>query len=312
MARTLLALACLLALPSVLLGQSDTTAPRLRLQFSAPALKLQQPAVLRVPGLGAPHTLMALRRARTDSGFAAAIDSARAAGALARRSVQLYGRQPVEEPEAPPEREGLFGISPKYADLSLDGQARLELRTERFRNERCNAVLLLDPNSGCRGGFKAPRIDNTFQIRSGGIIGKRVHLNVDYDSERDFSGNQDVQLYYQGLEDEVVRRVEIGSVAFQPPPSRFLTAAIPSNNFGVNAAFEFGPIQLQTLFATQKGSVVAERTYTVGQTTSQPQDRQVRDLDFESGRFFWAVDPALLPSYPAVDILNLDPSALPV
>lgn len=311
-ARTLLALACLLALPSVLFGQSDTTAPGLRLQFSAPALRLQQPAVLRVPGLGAPHTLMALERARSDSGFAAALDSARAVGALARRSVQLYGRQPVEpQEEAPPEREGLFGISPKYADLSLDGQARLELRTERFRNERCNAVLLLDPNSGCRGGFKAPRIDNTFQIRSGGIIGKRVHLKVDYDSERDFSGNQDVQLYYQGLEDEIVRRVEIGSVAFQPPPSRFLTAAIPSNNFGVNASFELGPIQLQTLFATQKGSVVAERTYTIGQTTSQPQDRQVRDLDFESGRFFWAVDPSLLPDYPAVDILNVDPSTLP-
>ena len=29
----------------------------------------------------------------------------------------------------------------------------------------------------------------------------------------------------------------------------------------------------------------------MGQTTSQPQDRQVRDLDFETGRFFWVVDP---------------------
>ena len=57
-------------------------------------------------------------------------------------------------------------------------------------------------------------------------------------------------------------------------------------------------MQLQTLAATQKGSEVAERTYTVGQTTSQAQDRQVRDLDFESGRFFWVVDPDSLPGYP--------------
>ena len=97
---------------------------------------------------------------------------------------------------------------------------------------------------------------------------------------------------------------------FQPPPSRFLTAAIPANNFGVNATFEVGPLQLQTLAATQKGSVVAERTYTIGATTSQTQDRQVRDLDFESGRFFWVVDPDSCRGYPAIDILNLDPHAL--
>ena len=46
------------------------------------------------------------------------------------------------------------------------------------------------------------------------------------------------------------------------------------------------------------------------QTTSQTQDRQVRDLDFESGRFFWVVDPASLPGFPALDILNLNSTAL--
>jgi motility/secretion related protein SprA len=104
--------------------------------------------------------------------------------------------------------------------------------------------------------------------------------------------------------------VDIGTVVFQPPPSRFLTAAVPANNFGINATFEVGPVTFQTLAATQKGSVVSEHTYTVGQTTSQAQDRQVRDLDFESGRFFWVVDPDSLPGYPALDILNLNAQAL--
>ena len=135
-------------------------------------------------------------------------------------------------------------------------------------------------------------------IRSTGLLGQRVHVNVDFDTERDYSSNNNVQIYYEGLQDEIVRRMDVGTVVFQPPPSRFITAAVPANNFGVNATFELGPVQLQTLAATQKGSVVAERTYTVGQTTSQAQDRQVRDLDFESGRFFWVVDPASLPGYP--------------
>ena len=134
---------------------------------------------------------------------------------------------------------------------------------------------------------------------------------MDYDNDRDFNANNDIQVYYEGLEDEIVRRIEVGTVTFQPARSRFITAAIPSNNFGVNARFEVGQVQIQALAATQKGSQVAERTYTVGQTTSQAQDRQLRDLDFESGRFFWVVDPTILPGYPALDILDLSRAAPP-
>ena len=242
-------------------------------------------------------------------------DSARAARIDAYRNLLLYG-QSLPLDQAPAEREaqgpqrGLLGISQKYADLALDGQVRLEIRSERLRNERCSPVLLLDPTSGCRGNFKAPRLDNQSVLRSSGIIGRRVHINLDYDSERDFSANNNVQVYYEGLEDEIVRRIEVGTVSFVPPPSRFLTAAIPANNFGVNARFEVGPLQIQTLAATQKGSQVAERTYNIGQTTSQSENRTVRDLDYESGRFFWVADPLQIQGYPALDILSLDPSSM--
>ena len=131
------------------------------------------------------------------------------------------------------------------------------------------------PPPAAGASFKRPSLDNQVNIRSSGVLGQRVHVNVDFDTERDYTSNNDIQVYYEGLEDEIVRRVDVGTVIFQPPPSRFITAAVPANNFGVNATFEFGPLQLQTLAATQKGSVVAERTYTIGQTTSQAQDRQV-------------------------------------
>ncbi len=226
------------------------------------------------------------------------------------RNLTLYGQairdQGPDSAQTPGQRRGVLGLSPKYADLALDGQVRLELRTDRLRNERCSPALLLDPNSGCRGGFKPPRLDNQLNLRSGGTIGRRVHVNVDYDTERDFSANNNIQVYYEGLEDEIIRRIEVGTVTFQPPQSRFITAAIPSNNFGVNARFDVGSFQFQALAATQKGSEVAERVYTVGQTTSQAQDRQLRDLDFETGRFFWVVDPTTaIPGYPGIDILNL-------
>jgi hypothetical protein len=278
-ARFHVALVCLVTLPRVLAGQADsaradTGAIGVRATFSVPPLELREPQLLRATWLGAHRTPPALRAAAWDSTVSAVLDSARNQRAAARRFMALYGTQLREEgpnePGTPQPDRGVLGLSKKYADLALDGQVRFELRTDRLRNERCGPALLLDPNSGCRGGFKPPRLDNQVNVRSSGTLGRRVHVAVDYDTERDFSGNNNVQVYYEGLEDEIIRRIEVGTVTFLPPPSRFITAAIPANNFGVNAKFEVGPFQFQTLAATQKGSQVANRVYTVGQTTSLP------------------------------------------
>jgi len=50
--------------------------------------------------------------------------------------------------------------------------------------------------------------------------------------------------------------------------------------------------------AQQKGNVVKDRFYSVGDVTSQPIDRESRDLDYEAGRFFFAIDPRALPATP--------------
>jgi hypothetical protein len=311
--RRLIALGCLVALPQVLFAQGDTSAVGIRAHFPVAPFVLRTPAALRATWLGAPRLTPGQLAIAWDSAATVAVDSARRERDVGLRLANIYGTPPTTiaaGDETTVRRRGLLGLNQDVADLNIEGQARLELRTERLRNERCSPLVLLDRNSGCRGSFTPPRLDAQINIRSGGTIGRRVHVNVDYDDQRDFSANNNVQVYYLGLEDEIIRRIDIGTVVFQPPPSRFITAAVPANNFGINATFEVGPVQLQTLAATQKGSVVSERTYTVGQTTSQAQDRQVRDLDFENGRFFWVVDPDSLPGYPALDILQLAPEAL--
>ncbi|MGZ8397827.1 MAG: T9SS outer membrane translocon Sov/SprA [Gemmatimonadales bacterium] len=308
MARSLVALFCLVALPRLTTAQApaDTTLMGVRPASQVASLSLREPLVLRAAWLGAPRLTPALRALAWDSTVTAVLDSARVERTAALRNLTLYGQAIRDSTGVPGQEGGVLGVSPKYADLALDGQVRMELRTDRLRNERCSPALLQDPNSGCSGGFKPPRLDNQVNVRSGGTIGQRVHINVDYDTERDFTANNNIQVHYQGLEDEIIRRIEVGTVTFVPPQSRFITAAVPANNFGVNARFDVGAFQFQALAATQKGSQVAQRVYTVGQTTSQPQDRQLRDLDFESGRFFWVVDPTTaLPGYPSIDILNL-------
>ena len=193
-----------------------------------------------------------------------------------------------------------------YADLGLQLNLRLELKADQFRNLRCTSQELQGTLSGCSAGFPTITPNPQYAIRTAGVVGQRLHVDVDFDSQREFDANNNLHVWYEGLEDEFLRRVEAGNVTFQAPASRFITAAIPANNFGVQAIAQAGPLELRGILAQQKGNVVKDRFYSVGDVTSQPLDREARDLDYESGRFFFVIDPAAVPGYPAVDILQLD------
>jgi motility/secretion related protein SprA len=195
---------------------------------------------------------------------------------------------------------------PPYADIGMQLNLRLELKADQFRNLRCTSQEQQVTFSGCSAGFPTITPNPQYAIRTAGIVGQRLHVDVDFDSQREFDANNNLHVWYEGLEDEVLRRVEAGNVTFQAPPSRFITAAIPANNFGVQAIAQLGPMEFRGIVAQQKGNIVKDRFYTIGDVTSQPLDRDARDLDYESGRFFFVIDPAALPGYPAIDILQLD------
>ena len=304
MARSAFALTVCLLLPALLQGQADSTAPGIRFRFPGSLPQIRLPVAHRLAA-AVLHPDPFGQAARWDGAVRASLDSARRAGTQADLMRRLYGQSTEATKDV-----GLLGLGRQFVDLAIDGSLGIELRSDRLRNERCTPYELQDPASGCRGHFNAPRIDNDLVMKAGGLVGQRLHINIDYDNKRDFNANNDIRIFYQGFPDEVVQRVEVGTVTFTPPPSRFITAAIPAYSFGINTKFQVGPVTLGALAASQKGSAVTERTYVIGATTSQPQDRLLRDLDLEQGRFFWVVDPTNVAGYPAVDILNIPGSAV--
>ena len=219
-------------------------------------------------------------------------------------------------PAAPAAPVTFEGVTPGrgvlgYANIGMQLNLRFELKADQFRNLSCTSQERLLALSGCSGGFPTITPNPQYAIRTAGVVGERLHLDVDFDSEREFDANNNLHVWYEGLEDEILRRVEAGNVTFQAPPSRFITAAVPANNFGVQAIAQVGPVELRGILAQQKGNMVKDRFYTVGDVTRQPIDREARDLDYEPGRFFFVIDPAALPAYPAIDILALDQSVRP-
>jgi motility/secretion related protein SprA len=216
--------------------------------------------------------------------------------------------RPVAAPPPPAVSAGLLG---PYADIGMQLNLRFELKADQFKNLRCTAADRQVALSGCSTGFPTITPNPLYAIRTSGVVAQRLHVDVDFDSQREFDANNNLRVWYEGLEDEILRRVEAGNVTFQMPSSRFISAAIPANNFGVQAIAQVGPLEFRGIYAQQKGNVVNDRIYHVGQATSQPIDRDARDLDYEPGRFFFVIDPVALPAYPAIDILSLDQTPRP-
>lgn len=188
--------------------------------------------------------------------------------------------------------------------LSIELTTRLEAKAQQTRNERCATSVLFRAGFSCRSPF-TPALDAQFNLQTSGGFTDRTALDVDYDSQREFDGSNTIALSYTGRPNDKLQRVEIGNVSFAPPPSRFITAGIPSGNFGVQAIAQFGGVRITGIAAQQKGNVSRDQVFTVGGATIRTEQREIEDYQIEPRRFFFAVDPEILgPAYPNIDIAD--------
>lgn len=188
-------------------------------------------------------------------------------------------------------------------DLTIDLNARLESKMVRSRSAICTAAQRAQFGSGCFATW-LPGFDFQVNLLSRGTVADRVSVNVEYDSQNQFDASNNISLSYQGKAGDALQRVEVGNVSLQVPASRFLTAGIPSNNYGVQARGQLGPMQFATILAQQRGNVSRNNVFTVGDQSLQQVDRIIEDIQIESRRFFFTIDPRLLSGYPNIDILN--------
>src|SRR5205823_12028537 len=94
------------------------------------------------------------------------------------------------------------------ADLGMELNVRFELKADRFQNLKCTPIEQQQAISGCRVGFPTISPVPQYAIRTAGVVGQRLHVNVDFDSQREFDANNNLRVWYEGLEDDVLKRVE--------------------------------------------------------------------------------------------------------
>ena len=189
------------------------------------------------------------------------------------------------------------------ADLQLELNARLESKVVRSRNEICTAAQRVTFGSNCVANW-LPGFDFQVNLTSKGTVAERVGVDVTYDSQNQFDASNTISLTYTGKPEARPGRLAVGNVSFEAPASRFLTAGIPANNYGVQAAGRWGPMRYEAILARQRGNVSRNNVFTVGENAVQQVERIIEDIQVESRRFFFTVDPRALPDFPNVDILN--------
>ena len=206
----------------------------------------------------------------------------------------------------------LPGALGRYADIGMRLTGYGELGGAWTRFKPCDPSLHLNCNPGL---FPQIKPDVQFNVQVGGTISNRLFVNVDYDQTREETFNSNViNVYYQGLQDEVIQRIEVGDVQFRAPQSRYLTRGIPAGNFGFMMTGQLGPMDFQTVWAQQRGDLTTrEFRLEGGGTEGVVQDDRIvlDDADYVKGQFFYIVDPDSLRGAPHIDALALLPADAP-
>ena len=196
--------------------------------------------------------------------------------------------------------------------MAMDLRSRLELGGEWARFSPCDEAL----RESCSPNL-LPRLspDTRFGVRLEGNVLDRVAVDVDFDQARDFGGDNRINISYEGGEDDILRSLDVGDVTFDLPRSRFLTEAVPAANFGFRAAAQVGPVDLQSVWAQQRGDVNTRVFRPTGlgdqKIFVQEDTLNVDDADYARGQFFYLIDPSRIADYPHFDPLELDPASGP-
>lgn len=202
----------------------------------------------------------------------------------------------------------------QYTDLELelDGSGQMNSRWQSF--DPCTINVGQQCNAGA-----VPTITPEFQVRAlaRGTISERFHINVDFDQTREFNATNDLNVYYEGKSGEILEFAEVGQVTLPLPRSQYLSRGIPAGNFGFRADARLGPMTLRGVLAEQDGNVL-DRDVTLdvggaGGENSVIQDFEVAldDAGYQSGQFFFLVDPREIEGYPYLDPLALDGTEVP-
>lgn len=99
------------------------------------------------------------------------------------------------------------------------------------------------------------KIKQEQKINLEGVIGERVHVLIDYNSEADIDKKSKVRLKYEGKEDEVLKSLEAGDTEFSVTGSNLVggLTTVHQGLFGIKGVVDLGGFELAAIASKDEG-----------------------------------------------------------
>ena len=136
----------------------------------------------------------------------------------------------------------IFGNS--TVDIRPQGSAELIFSVKHNKTE--NNALPIDKQSNTSFDFK-----QKIQMNVIGKIGDKLQLNTNYNTEAIFDFDNKIKLEYEGEEDEIIKKIEIGNVGL---PLNGTLIAGSQSLLGLKTQLQFGRATVTTIFSQQKSN----------------------------------------------------------
>ncbi|MES2765590.1 MAG: cell surface protein SprA [Bacteroidota bacterium] len=159
-------------------------------------------------------------------------------------------------------------------EVSINVSGEVNVRTGwRWDSQNLGAVSAFGQTQS------SPIFSQDIRLNVSGRIGDKLKLGVDYNTNNPFEFNNKFKVGFDGYDDDIIKRVEVGNVSLTTP-STLIGAG--QTLFGARADFQFGPLFLKTLASQRRG----ERKFISVKGGSLKQRFQLRAYDYSQNHFF--------------------------
>ena len=185
------------------------------------------------------------------------------------------------------------------ANLKVRGSERIT-----FGGQTSYVVDALDQESGPPSRFPQLDMQQNLTVNLEGTIGRKIHVYVDHRSGGDTFGaskaNQ-IRVHYDGDEDEIIQKIELGEVNLSLPGTEFVSYSGQHEGlFGAKMTGKVGKLDIVSVASKEEGKS-AGASFT---GTSESDSLVIKDISYKQNTFF-APDSAILKTAEAFLNLNV-------
>ncbi len=186
----------------------------------------------------------------------------------------VSGRRLIPPIYISPAFDRIFGGS--FVDIKPNGFVMLDFggRWQKIQNP---SIPIRQQRNG---GFE---FDQQISMNVVGKIGEKLSITANFDNNNSFDFENNLKVDYNGFEEDILQKIEIGNVSL-PLTNSLITGA--QNLFGVKTQLRFGKLDVTAVASTQRGKS-DEILINGGSEGGQGREFEIRASEYEENRHYF-------------------------